>query len=85
MDERMKELIALGAAAAVNCRPCLDYHFQACKTAGASRTDMEQAVETGLQVNRGAAAKTREYFDGIDSGQDGIDSGQEETAAAGCC
>lgn len=78
MDERTRELIAMGASAAVNCRPCLQYHLERCRKAGASEEDVKRAVETGLQVNRGAASKTREYADDLASGQ-------EETATGSSC
>jgi AhpD family alkylhydroperoxidase len=27
MDERMKELVAMGASAAANCHPCMEFHL----------------------------------------------------------
>lgn len=59
MDERIKELIAIGASAAVNCHPCLDYHLAECDRLGIDREEVKAAVEVGLAVNKGAAAKTR--------------------------
>ena len=37
MDERMKELVAIGASAAVNCHPCLAHHLAECDRIGSSR------------------------------------------------
>lgn len=65
MDERLKELIAIGASAAVNCHPCLDYHLAQCDRLGIGRDEVRAAVEVGLQVNRGAAAKTRDRADSL--------------------
>lgn len=79
MDERMKELVAVGASAAVNCRPCLDHHVPLCREKGGTEEDIRQAIETGLTVNRGAAARTREYVDAILSRE------PEVAAASGCC
>jgi AhpD family alkylhydroperoxidase len=59
MDERMKELVAIGASAAVNCHPCLEYHLSECDRLGIDREEVKAAVEVGLMVNNGAAAKTR--------------------------
>ena len=79
MDQRMRELIAIGASAAVNCRPCLQYHLELCRKSGAPEDEIRRAVETGLQVNRGAASKTREYADAL------ISDREEGAAASSCC
>ncbi len=63
MDERMKELVAMGASAAVNCRPCLEHHLAKCDELGVPRDEVAQAVEVGKMVNRGAANATRKYVD----------------------
>ena len=66
MDERMKELVAMGAAAAANCHPCMDYHLAKCDELGIGREDVAAAVKVGLMVNRGAEnrirKKARELF-----------------------
>jgi AhpD family alkylhydroperoxidase len=59
MDERTKELVAIGASAAVNCHPCMDYHLAECDRVGLDRDDVKAAIEVGMAVARGAAAKTR--------------------------
>lgn len=79
MDQRTKELIAMGASAAVNCRPCMEHHLPLCQDAGASHEDIEEAVETGLQVGRGAAARTREYVGEL------LSRAEEPATASGCC
>jgi len=61
MNEHTKELIAIGAAAAVNCRPCLEHHWRSAMEAGVTATEALEAAEVGLTVNRGAAAGTRGY------------------------
>ena len=62
MDERTKELIAIGASAAVNCHPCLDYHLAECRRIGIEGEEIRAATEVGMAVNRGAA-KTRAKVD----------------------
>jgi AhpD family alkylhydroperoxidase len=54
MDERIKELVAMGAAAAANCHPCMDYHLAKCDELGIEREEVAAAVKVGLMVNRGA-------------------------------
>ena len=66
MDERMKELVAMGAAAAANCHPCMDHHLEQCDRLGIDRAEVVEAVQVGLMVNRGAERairrKTKELF-----------------------
>lgn len=92
MDARTKSLIAAGAAAAVNCRPCLEHLVPQCIKADASEDDIREAIETGLQVNRGARAKTQGFVgDIITTANHDIDEQtspccDEVTAArSGCC
>lgn len=54
MDERTKELVAMGAAAAANCHPCMDFHLAKCDELGIDRAEVSAAVKVGLMVNRGA-------------------------------
>ena len=60
MDERIKELVAVGASAAVNCHPCMEFHLAECDRLGLDREEVRAAMETGLAVSRGAAAKSRD-------------------------
>lgn len=60
MDERMTELIAIGASAAVNCHPCMDHHLAECDRLGLDRDEVTAAMEVGMMVAKGAAAKTRD-------------------------
>ena len=54
MDERTKELVAMGAAAAANCHPCMDFHLAKCDELGIEREEVVAAVKVGLMVNNGA-------------------------------
>ena len=60
MDNQTKELVAMGAAAAANCHPCMDYHLAKCDELRVSREDVVAAVKVGLMVNRGAESKIRQ-------------------------
>ena len=59
MDERTKELIAIGVSHAVNCHPCMEYHKKAALEAGATEEDMQAAAQVGEEVKNGAARITR--------------------------
>ncbi len=54
MDEQIKELVAMGASAAANCHPCMDYHLAQCDELNIPREEVAAAVMVGLMVNRGA-------------------------------
>lgn len=57
MDTRMKELIAIGAAGGANCIPCLRYHLEKAREAGAAEAEIKEAVRVGRMVRAGAARK----------------------------
>jgi len=92
MNAEIKSLIAVGSAAAVNCRPCLEHLVPRSITAGASRADIREAIETGFQVNRGAQSRMRECVNAIMTcAEDGADESNPECYRAGtgtkngCC
>ncbi len=59
MNERMKELVAMGASAAANCHPCMDYHLAQWDGLGIDREEVAAAVAVGLMVNHGAEKAIR--------------------------
>ncbi|MGI9433889.1 MAG: carboxymuconolactone decarboxylase family protein [Geminicoccaceae bacterium] len=59
MDELTKELVAMGAAAAANCHPCMDHHLAQCDKLGVPREEAAEAVKVGLMVNHGAERAIR--------------------------
>ena len=61
MDDRTKELVAMGAAAAANCHPCMDYHLAQCDKLQIPRDEVTAAVKVGLMVNRGAENAIRKH------------------------
>ncbi len=71
MDDVTRALIAVGASAAVNCRPCIQYHLAGARTVNATSQDVALALEVGMQVAEGAGRKTREFVDELLSGPDG--------------
>ena len=65
MDGRIESLIAVGAAAAVNRRPSLEYHVSWCIKTGASEDDERETLEIGFQVNRIAHATTNDHVEDV--------------------
>ncbi len=50
LDTRTEELIAIGAALASNCEPCLRYHVRRGAEAGCTQEAMRRAVEIAHAV-----------------------------------
>ncbi len=61
MDRKIEEMIALGAAYAVNCRPCMEYHKKAAVEAGLTREDMLAAIRVAEAVREGADKKNKAF------------------------
>lgn len=52
LDPRVRELIALGAAIAGNCLPCLRYHFSEAQKLGLSTAEIAEAIELAKMVKQ---------------------------------
>jgi AhpD family alkylhydroperoxidase len=61
MDNKIKELIAIGASISANCQPCLEYHIGKATEYGVSEQEIKEAIEVGTLVRRGAAAKMDKF------------------------
>ena len=57
LDTQVRELIAIGASITANCQPCLQYHVGKAKESGADDRVINDAIEIGRMVRRGAASK----------------------------
>jgi AhpD family alkylhydroperoxidase len=49
-----KELVNVGASVATGCKPCTDYHFKKVREAGATDTEIKQAISDALAVRESA-------------------------------
>jgi AhpD family alkylhydroperoxidase len=61
IDNRIKELIAVGASITANCQPCLQYHAEKAFEYGADAGEIAAAIEVGKQVRKGASGKMDAY------------------------
>jgi AhpD family alkylhydroperoxidase len=57
MNEKIRELIAVGASITANCQPCLQLHVEKARKCGANPQEVDAAIEIGTAVQKGAAAK----------------------------
>ena len=63
MDEKTKELIAVGAAIAGNCIPCLDWHYKKCIELGISKDEINEAIELAKMIKDVPIKKIGELAD----------------------
>jgi len=62
MDARTKELIALGASVAANCHPCIRHHMGKAREMDIDRAEIQQALQVGRMVRKGAADQMDELI-----------------------
>lgn len=61
MDEKTKELIAIGASITAHCQPCLTYHVAKARALGVDDETIRAAIETGHMVEKGAMSSMRKF------------------------
>jgi 4-carboxymuconolactone decarboxylase len=81
LNTRERELVAIGAALASNCVPCIEHHIQAARKAGLSDVEIEWAIQYADKIKRVPADKV------LDTArcQLGKPADEPETAPAACC
>jgi AhpD family alkylhydroperoxidase len=61
MDEKVKELIAVGASVSAHCQPCLAYHVGKAKELGISETEIREAIAVGYMVEKGSMVAMKQF------------------------
>ena len=61
-DANIKELIAIGASVSANCHPCIKYHIAKAREMKIDEAEIQQAVEVGKMVRKGAAGQMDELL-----------------------
>ncbi len=80
IDEKIEELIAIGASVSANCQPCVKYHTEKAKSLGISSEEIGNALKIGAMVRGGAAGQMDKYLTTA-AAKNGIQ--YKETAAVG--
>ena len=62
LDNKELELVALGAAIAGNCIPCLEWHFKKCSEIGLTPEELQQAFDMADKVKNVPIGKINETF-----------------------
>lgn len=52
LDAKTKELVALGAAVAGNCLPCLQWHYKKCRELGTTVEDIKESIQMAQTVKQ---------------------------------
>ena len=61
MDEKTKELVAIGASVGAHCQPCLTWHVAKAREMGIDKELIREAIETGHMVEKGAMSAMRKF------------------------
>lgn len=88
MDERMKELIAIGASVSAHCQPCLTYHLEKAREMGVDEETILAAIETGHMVSKGAMSAMRKFAASLveaAKGGPGCDGADHGASPKACC
>ncbi len=83
MDNKTKEYVAIGAASAVNCQPCFDYHLAEARRLGLDEHGIAEAAGVGAQVKQGAADHSSICAERLDTPLEHDADSQSERS--GCC
>lgn len=65
MDEKTKELIAIGASVGAHCQPCLTWHVEKAREMGIDDETIREAIATGHMVEKGAMSAMRKFSDSV--------------------
>ncbi len=65
MDERTRELIAIGASVGAHFQPCLTWHVKKARALGIDDGTIRAAFETGRMVEKGAMGAMRKFTDEV--------------------
>ncbi len=86
MNEKLRELIAVGASVGAHCHPCLAYHVARARELGIEDSEIREAIAVGHQVEKGAMAAMRRFSTDVMADGRGNDGGCcPGGPAPGCC
>ncbi len=61
LSKKYKELIAVGISIQMNCESCLEWHIKNAVYSGASREEVIEAIEVGMEMGGGPATVTSRF------------------------
>lgn len=57
LDDKTRELIAIGCSVAANCHPCVKHHVGKAREMGIEAEAIDDAIGVGQMVRKGAAGE----------------------------
>lgn len=81
LNSRERELVALGAALASNCIPCIELHIPSARQAGLSDAEIAEAIELADKIRRVPADKVLQTA----SCRLSTPTGGQTSATGACC
>ncbi|MFQ5513871.1 MAG: carboxymuconolactone decarboxylase family protein [Myxococcota bacterium] len=88
MDERTRELIAIGAAVTAHCQPCLRYHLTKAGEQGVEAGEIDEAIRIARTVRKGAQASMDQAIQSLlEGGEAGTGPASDECTQTSrfCC
>jgi AhpD family alkylhydroperoxidase len=61
LSKKTKELIAVGISVTNNCESCMQWHIEQAAGAGASRNEVLEAIEVGIEMGGGPATVSTRF------------------------
>ena len=61
LPRKVKELIATGISVVIACESCMQWHIMQAKEAGATKRDILEAVEVGMEMGGGPATVSARF------------------------
>jgi AhpD family alkylhydroperoxidase len=61
LPKKVKELIAVGISVVKDCESCMEWHITQAAKAGASRGEVMEAVEVGIEMGGGPATVSARF------------------------
>ncbi|MBP2649430.1 MAG: alkylhydroperoxidase like protein, AhpD family [Firmicutes bacterium] len=84
LDSRITALISIGVSVGANCQPCLQYHISNAKNNGVSDQELQEAIQVGRTVRKGAAYKMDQYIAAIHEEASSSQNSAERGCECGC-
>lgn len=82
LSKEREELVAIGAAVAANCEPCLVYHVRKAREAGLADDQLRAAIAVARAVKETPA---RLIIEAAERLLDRVDERSPEPVKTGCC
>lgn len=61
LEKKYKEMIAIGISIRINCESCLEWHIKQALDHGASREEIIEAIEVGIEMGGGPATVSSRF------------------------